>query len=226
MTRRSRMLTALAALLLAAVYVLPLWRIELQAPQYPEGLGLRIWLDRITGEKPQDLDSINNLNHYIGMHRIIPSDIPELRYMPWIVAAMIGGGLLAAALGKRRALYGWVAVLAAGALAGLADFWKWGYDYGHHLSADAIIRIPGMSYQPPLVGGKQLLNFHAYSWPAAGGLLAIAAVALAAAVAVGEWRRARRLARAAGAAAHSQAVSPTERRTAAADRPQQTGQPA
>jgi copper chaperone NosL len=191
MDRRSRALVVLAALLLAAVYVLPLWRIELGAPQYPEGLGLRIWIDRIVGEQPQDLDSINNLNHYIGMHRIVPQDIPELRFMPWIVAAMIAAGLLTALAGKRWLLYAWVGALLAGSLAGLADFWKWGYDYGHHLSPDAIIKIPGMSYQPPLIGGKQLLNFHAYSWPAGGGICAIIAVGLAIWVAVTEFRRAR-----------------------------------
>jgi hypothetical protein len=191
MDRRSRILVALAALLLAAVYVLPLWRIELAAPQYPEGLGLRIWIDRIVGEKPQDLDSINNLNHYIGMHRIVPQDIPELRFMPRIVAGLIAAGLLAAVTGKRWLLSLWTGALVAGALAGLADFWKWGYDYGHNLSPDAIITIPGMSYQPPLIGGRQLLNFHAYSWPAAGGICVIAAVALAVGVALVEARRAR-----------------------------------
>ena len=56
--------------LLLALYVTPLWRIELHAPQYPEGLGLRIWVDQITGAKPNDLNSINGLNHYIGMHAI------------------------------------------------------------------------------------------------------------------------------------------------------------
>jgi copper chaperone NosL len=30
-----------------------------------------------------------------------------------------------------------------------------------------------MTYQPPLIGSKQLLNFHATSWPAAGGWVAI-----------------------------------------------------
>ena len=74
-------------------------------------------------------------------------------------------------------------------LAGLADFWKWSYDYGHDLSPTAIIKIPGMTYQPPLIGGKQLLNFHATSWPASGGWVLIAAVALIVVLAVRAWRR-------------------------------------
>ena len=78
-----------------------------------------------------------------------------------------------------------------GAVAGLGDFWKWGYEYGHQLDPHAAIKVPGMSYQPPLIGSKQLLNFHATSWPDIGGWIAIAALACVLAVAVLEWRRAR-----------------------------------
>jgi copper chaperone NosL len=33
----------------------------------------------------------------------------------------------------------------------------------------ASIKIPGMTYQPPLIGSKQLLNFTATSMPDIGG---------------------------------------------------------
>jgi len=191
MLRSSRVLVAVAALLFAAAYVLPLWRIDLVAPQYPEGLGLRIWAHQIIGERPQDLNSINNLNHYIGMRRIEPDDIPELRLMPWLIGAMIAGGLVTALAGRRWLLVGWVTAVTAGAAVGLADFWKWGYDYGHHLDPEAAIKIPGMTYQPPLVGTKQLLNFYATSWPDIAGWLAIAAVLLGLGVMVRELRRGR-----------------------------------
>lgn len=190
MTRSSRLLLASAALALALVYILPLWHIGLQAPQYPEGLGLYIGVSRIVGEKPQDLESINNLNHYIGMKRIIPAAIPELRFMPLLVAGLIAIGLAAAASGKRPLLYGWVALFMAGALAGLADFYRWGYDYGHNLDPEAIIKITGMSYQPPLIGNKQLLNFHATSWPASGGWVLVAALLVGVALAFREFRSA------------------------------------
>jgi copper chaperone NosL len=191
MRRGSRLGAAVAALALGALYLTPLWHIGLTAPQYPEGLGMYIWVSRITGEKPQDLNSINGLNHYIGMKTIVPESIPELRLLPVVVAAAVIVGLLVALIGRRSALYAWTAVFAAASAAGLADFWRWGYDYGHNLDPHAAIRIPGMSYQPPLLGDKQLLNFHATSWPAMGGWIAILVLAVLVALSVTEWRSAR-----------------------------------
>jgi hypothetical protein len=192
MLRSSRVLIATASILLGLVFVLPLWRIELQAPQYPEGLGLFIEISDITGVKPHDLQNINGLNHYIGMKAIEPDSIPELRFMPIFVAVMIAAGLLVAATGNRMLLYVWVGVFLIGAVAGLVDFWLWSYDYGHNLDPTAAIKVPGMSYQPPLIGSKQLLNFVATSWPALGGLAAMVSVGIGSLVSIGEWRRARR----------------------------------
>jgi len=48
---------------------------------------------------------------------------------------------------------------------GLYDFYMWEYDYGHNLNPHAAIKIPGMVYQPPLIGSKMLLNFNAISLP-------------------------------------------------------------
>jgi copper chaperone NosL len=193
MRHASRVAVAVATLLLLAVYVTPLWRIELIAPQYPEGLGLRIWVNQITGLKPNDLNSINGLNLYIGMHSIEPDEIPELEFMPDLLAAAIGAGLLVALIGRRVPLYLWAVAFTGGALVGLADFWKWGYEYGHHLDPHAAIQVPGMSYQPPVIGTKQLLNFHATSWPDIGGWVLIASLACVVVVAALEWRRAHRM---------------------------------
>jgi copper chaperone NosL len=192
MKRISRLAVAAASLLLLTVYVTPLWRIRLIAPQYPEGLGLRIWVNQITGLKPNDLNNINGLNHYIGMHAINPSDIPELRFMPILLAVAIGICLLVALLGRRGPLYAWAAAFTIGSAIGLGDYWKWGYEYGHQLDPHAAIKVPGMSYQPPLIGTKQLLNFHATSWPDLGGWIAVLALGCVVTVAVLEWRRAHR----------------------------------
>ena len=206
MSKTSRVLVALASLLLVGLFFFPLWSVHLTAPQYPEGLGMYIHIDTVRGLTEFDLDKINGLNHYIGMKSIEPNAIPELRFMPWIVGALIAGGLAVAALGRKRPLYVWVGAFLALGLVGLADFWKWEYDYGHDLAPDAIIKIPGMSYQPPLLGSKALLNFVATSWPALGGWLAGAAFALGLAAAYLAWRRPRPAARAEGVAVRGSAV--------------------
>ncbi len=180
MNTTHRILIAISAVLLCGLYAFPLWQINLEAPQYPEGLGLRIHINTIVGEKEQDLASINNLNHYIGMKRIEPDSIAELRYMPTIVASLIVLALAVVAFGKRWMLLSWVVVFIALGVAGMIDFYNWEYDYGHNLNPHAAICIPDMTYQPPLIGGKQLLNFHALSLPGVGGYLMFVSLALGA----------------------------------------------
>ncbi len=191
MAKSSRLLLGLAALSLLLVFAFPLWSISLEAPQYPEGLGMRIWVNTITGKGPHDLGNINNLNHYIGMKTIEPDAIRELVIMPWIVGFLVVTGLAAAAVGRRWMLFAWFGLLAALALAGMVDFWLWEYDYGHDLNPQAAIKIPGMSYQPPLIGSKTILNFKAHSWPALGGWVAFAAGFMAALAVFFELRRGR-----------------------------------
>lgn len=187
------MIIIVAALLLTATYYLPLWSIALNAPQYPEGLGLEIWINQIKGQHDNDLNKINNLNHYIGMQKIEPESIPELTIMPWIMRTVLVLGLIAGIVGKRKLLTIWLIVFLIVAIAGLVDFYLWGYDYGHNLDMEhAIIKVPGMSYQPPLIGSKNLLNFEAVSLPGLGGWFAIGSFLIGLAVWFFEMRKHRR----------------------------------
>lgn len=188
----SRVVLAVSALALVAGFFLPLWSISLEAPQYPEGIGLQIRVNTITGTKRHDLDNINKLNHYIGMKSIEPDAIPELKLMPWVLGFLVLAGLAAAALGRRWMLFAWLALLAVVGVAGMVDFWLWGYDYGHNLDPTAAIKVPGMTYQPPLVGSKALLNFVAHSWPALGGWFVIGGGVLTGLVGWGELRSGKR----------------------------------
>jgi hypothetical protein len=188
MTKRKRIVTGIAALSLGLAFVLPLWRITLEAPQYPEGLGMYIHVNTITGIGRNDLQNINGLNHYVGMAKIEPESFAELKYMPWIVVGLMVLGLAAAATGSRKVLIGWATVFAITAVVGLADFWKWERDYGHNLDPTAAIKVPGLAYQPPLIGSKKLLNFTAHSWPAAGGLIVIGVFAVSVVAAATERR--------------------------------------
>lgn len=177
----SRILVALSALVMISAYYVPLWQIQMWAPQYPEGLNMKIWIDNITG----DVKIISALNHYIGMRHIEVSMFPEFGFMTYIVGALIAVGLLTALVNRRVMLIAFVSLILALGVAALIDFYLWGYDYGHNLDPTAPIVVPGMSYQPPLIGTKQLLNFTAYSGPDVGGwifvvagLLAVGALAL------------------------------------------------
>ena len=193
MPRLSRVLIAIAAVLLGGSLLLPLWRIRLVAPQYPEGLGMSIRPSTVVGVKLHDLENINSLNHYIGMRPIDPGTIPELRYMPWIIVLLAVAAFVVAAVGRRREVIAWLAAFAVVGIAGMVDFWRWGYDYGHNLDFEhAIIKVPGMTYQPPLVGSKQLLNFTATSWPDVGGVVLGIAFALGLAAMIVAWRSAPR----------------------------------
>ncbi|MES1259473.1 MAG: hypothetical protein ABUL71_02675 [Gemmatimonadota bacterium] len=169
MSLRARLLMLIASLLVGGALLLPLWEVRLVAPQYPEGLGLRIHMNTVVGIKPNDLQSINGLNHYIGMKTIEPDAIPELRFMPWIVIGLVVAGVVTAWLKSRRGMMAWLVAFVLLGCVGLWDFHRWEYDYGHNLDREnAIIVVPGMNYQPPLVGSKQLLNFTATSFPGTG----------------------------------------------------------
>ncbi|MCW5918085.1 MAG: nitrous oxide reductase accessory protein NosL, partial [Ferruginibacter sp.] len=71
----------------------------------------------------------------------------------------------------------------------MVDFWRWEYDYGHDLSPNAAIVVPGMAYQPPLIGFKQLLNFGAYSIPDIGGFIFIGVGILLLFSVFTEWKK-------------------------------------
>ena len=180
MNRTPKILMAIASLLLVGVYFFPIWSIALDAPQYPEGLGLKIHINTIKGQTEHDLNKINNLNHYIGMKEIVPDSIPELKIMPWVIAGMMLFGLIAAFSGKRSLIIIWIVLFILLGIAGIYDFYLWGYDYGHNLNPHAIIKVPGMAYQPPVFGTKKLLNFTARSYPALGSYLIGISIALAA----------------------------------------------
>jgi copper chaperone NosL len=179
MKTSSKIIVIIASLLLILTFFFPLWYIDLEAPQYPEGIGLEIWLNKITGQNPHDLNNINGLNHYIGMKEIVPDAIPELKIMPFVIIFLMIFGLAAGISGKRSLVYIWIFLFIVTAAVGMYDFYLWGYDYGHDLNPNAAIKVPGMAYQPPLIGSKMLLNFNAISMPHIGSYILFAVVALA-----------------------------------------------
>ncbi|MFD2036355.1 hypothetical protein ACFSKL_16240 [Belliella marina] len=163
----NRALIFIAAILMVSAYYTPLWQISLWAPQYPEGLNMKIWIDRLSG----DVDIINGVNHYIGMKHIGEEMFPEFIYLKYVFAFIIAFGVLAALFAGRWMAYTFLGMISLLGIGVLVDMYLWGYDYGHNLDPTAAIKVPGMSYQPPLLGYKELLNFLAYSGPDTGGWL-------------------------------------------------------
>lgn len=170
LTGTGRVICILCGIALIVVLFVPLWQIELEAPQYPEGLVLIMHPHKLAG----NVDIINGLNHYIGMKTLHTEDFIEFTILPYIISFFAAFCFLVAFLNKRK----WLAVLFSSFLifgiVAMADFYRWNYDYGHDLDPNAAIQVPGMSYQPPLIGYKQLLNFGAYSIPHIGGWIFIA----------------------------------------------------
>jgi len=185
----SRILLVLGALVLLAIIKLPMWRIDLQAPQYPEGLTLFIYPNHLGG----DVDIVNGLNHYIGMKPLHTEDFFEFKILPFITIGFSVLLLLTAFVGKRWMLISVFILFIIFGIIAMIDFWRWEYNYGHTLNPDAPIIVPGMAYQPPLIGFKQLLNFGAYSIPALGGFLFVGVGILLFAVNVIELRYKKRV---------------------------------
>lgn len=169
LNKTSRILLWIAALLLVVSIFVPIWRIELDAPQYPEGLVMQIYSYKLGGQ----VEIINGLNHYIGMATLHSENFIEFTLLPYIIGAFAICIAIAGVIGRKKFFYiTFWSFLFFGIIA-MIDFWRWEYNYGHHLDPNAAIIVPGMSYQPPLIGFKQLLNFGAYSIPDLGGWLFI-----------------------------------------------------
>ncbi len=184
-----RLILALCGALLIVVLFVPMWRIELDAPQYPEGLRLLIHPHKIAG----DVDIINGLNHYIGMKTMHTADFFEFTILPYIISIFALLFFVVAVINKRKIMNILLFVFIAFGVVAMIDFWKWEYDYGHNLDPNAAIIVPGMAYQPPLIGFKQLLNFGAYSIPDIGGWIFMSVGMLLLLCVIFEFRKKRSL---------------------------------
>lgn len=165
----TRIFSLISALALVAALFLPLWRIELSAPQYPEGLALVIWPNKLAG----DVDVINGLNHYIGMRTLHHEDFIEFQLLPYFIGTLALFGFISFWSRRRSIFTAWAITFIIFGIIAMFDFYRWEFNYGHQLDPTAPIKVPGMSYQPPLIGYKQLLNFGAFSIPDAGGWIFI-----------------------------------------------------
>ena len=147
-------------LLIGAIFV-PLWKMELVAPQYPAGLIMRAYGDRFEGDSStyyDDVREINGLNHYIGMKPIKPVTEMDL-FVPGLIAT-IAGVIGVSFIGWKR---GWFrAIVIAGVwflpLFFIIDLQYWLYHYGHTMDPHAALNTG--AFTPKVFGTTQVWNFH------------------------------------------------------------------
>lgn len=170
----SKILMIAGALLLLALFVLPLWNITLEAPQYPDPIGMNIHINKIADMNPNDIQNINLMNHYVGM-KDIPKEMAEFKIFPIVVGVMALLGVVFGISGNYKLFLVWFVLMGLLGIAGMYDFYMWEYDYGHNLKETAAIKFTNkdgspMAYQPPLIGTKTILNFVAHSYPKSGAI--------------------------------------------------------
>ncbi|MBZ4414997.1 hypothetical protein [Myxococcus sp. RHSTA-1-4] len=180
---RARVALALLVVPLLLTFTAPLWRIDLSAPQYPDGLFMDIWSYKLEGGGDgQHIQEINTLNHYIGMRPIDRAALSDLDWLPFAVGGLVLLALRVAALGNVRSLMDLAVLTAYVSLFGLGRFAYKLYVFGHELSPTAPVKVE--PFMPVLLGTKQIANFTTASYPLLGslylGLFATGVVALTA----------------------------------------------
>lgn len=175
-------LMIIGSALLLGLFLYPLWNIRLEAPQYPDPLGMDIYIAGIEGEEEFDIQNIDGINHYIGMKKIPkPSEMWEFNVFPLVIGGVAGLGILLGILGFFGKIgpnwfLGWLILMIILGMLGMYDFNNWLLEYGTDLDPKAIIKLTDaegnpLSYKPPLLGSERILNFTAHSYPETGGYM-------------------------------------------------------
>jgi len=166
----SRLILAALVIPLVLVFTQPLWKIEMQAPQYPQGLQMEIYAHKVTGgHGGKDIAEINTLNHYIGMHKIDRAELKDLDWIPFALGLLAILALRCAAIGNVRALLDLVVLTSYVSVVAFGRFNNKLYVYGHTLDPEAPFKLP--PFTPAILGKKQIANFTTESWPQMGSFL-------------------------------------------------------
>ena len=166
----SRLLLLAGVALIMLSYWFPLWNIHLVAPQYRDGLNLDIHSWRIVaGNHGNDIDEINQLNHYIGMKPLHEADFLEMKWIPFALGLFAIYTLRAVVFGMMRdavdlfILFSYFGAFSVGSLVYRL------YMYGHTLDPHAPVRIP--PFTPVIFGTNKIANFTQTSLPQSGTYL-------------------------------------------------------
>ncbi|MBX3385033.1 MAG: hypothetical protein KF768_00520 [Phycisphaeraceae bacterium] len=159
-------------LLLASIYF-PYWHMELDAPQYPDGLFLTAYVNHLTG----DVREIDGLNHYIGMRPLGEAAAFERAVAVWAIIAMFLLVEGAAFVHSR-----WAVLLAIPALtfpiAFLVDLYLWMRTFGLSLDPNAPLSAAVKPFVPTVLGEGGIGQFKTYAELGTGYWMAVACAAL------------------------------------------------
>ena len=167
----SRLLLLAAALTVAVSVLFPLWELHLVAPQYAGGLTMQIYPYKIHGGglNGNDINEINNLNHYIGMKKIDQADFTEMQIMPFMFGVFILLALRAVVFGEMKNVIDLFVLAAYFGAFSIGAFYYRLWWYGHNLDPHAPVHIP--SFTPLILGTQKIANFTQSSYPELGTYL-------------------------------------------------------
>jgi len=160
----------LAAILLIISIFLPYWNMELQAPQYPKGLFVHAYVNRLEG----DVREIDGLNHYIGMRPL--EEAAQLERSLSAVLISVMALLVAAAVFIHTK---WAALLALPAVfypvIFLTDLYLWMRNFGQNLDPTAALSSFIEPFTPPILGEGLIGQFKTIASVDIGWYLAVTA---------------------------------------------------
>jgi hypothetical protein len=164
---------SLARLALLVSMFLPYWTMHLEAPQYPDGLHVQAYVNRLTG----DVREIDGLNHYIGMR---PLEEAARLERSLSIAAIIA--LILLVEGAVHVHTPWAAVLSIPAVVFpaffLADLYFWLANFGQNLDPAAPLSSAIEPFTPPVLGVGVIGQFRTVAMPGPGLILATIASVL------------------------------------------------
>jgi hypothetical protein len=168
--RRGRLLLIALIIPLGLSFFFPLWRIRMEAPQYPRGLHMDIYAYKLDGgNNGHDVAELNALNHYIGMKTLDRTSVPELGWIPFAFGALALLTLRVAVLGRVRDLVDLSVLVSYVTIFFFARYVMMLYRYGHNLDPRAALTLE--PFMPVIIGTKQIANFTTQSYPLVGTLL-------------------------------------------------------
>ncbi len=206
---RFRYMTPTVILMLARVLLLvsifqPYWHMELDAPQYPDGLFLTAYVNHLSG----DVREIDGLNHYIGMRPLGEAAAFERTASVWMIIAMF---LLVE--GAAFVHSKWAVLLALPAVSFpigfVVDLHYWMRTFGLNLDPDAPLSSSVKPFVPTVIGEGGIGQFKTYAELGSGFWLATACAALTVVGFVFHYRAYRPLARRLAASSATDARSPS-----------------